>query len=88
MTVFSVRNTRPYAAYVFRGTGPITVAGKKRMPVGKTQVVGIRKGKMGDQLFFAARTTGKMPLRRKVRGQKANNIPMLAVRTVMLKRGL
>lgn len=87
-TVFSVRNTRPYAAFVFRGTGPIIVKGKKLMPVGKTQVVGIRKGKISDQLFFAARTTGKMPMRRKVRGQTANNIPMKAVKAVMLRRGL
>lgn len=87
-TVFRVTNKRPYAVYVFKGTQNVIVRGKKRMPVGKTQLVGIRRGKMPEQQFFAARTTGKMPLRQKVRGQKANNIPSIAVRTVMLKRGL
>jgi hypothetical protein len=86
-TVFRVTNKRPYAVYVLKGTKAHGSKGG-RMPVGKTQVAGLRMGRMGKARFAAARATGKMPLRLRVRGQKANNIPMKAVAAVMVRRGL
>lgn len=69
-----VRNKAKHAAYVFRGTrGPIRPKKGRFLAVGASQY-----GKGSPLVVF----------RREVRGQAANNIPMKALREVMVRRGM
>ena len=77
---FRMSNSRPYAAYVFRGTkpGPIFARGKRSMPVGKSQ--------LGLPPRVKAPNAARFTYKRMVAGQKAKNYPMRAVTVVFARR--
>lgn len=85
-----LKNSQPYAEYVFWGTEPLISAGGQLMPVGKSQFRGVGKGRVPngwESSHGEVKFRGITP-RYVVPGQKANNQPKWAMETILRKRGI